>query len=283
LLGLIIGTTALYFLAEAGKSDFTLWSIGKSFLYNSVWIPFLHDFSIQNTGGNGLATGEIFPSNPPAWSLFFEMFASVMFVFLVRMSFKKILAVVVAALMAYTGIGYFGTFFSTPWTIDFGIGWGTTNFIGGFPRVLFGFSLGVMLYRITTHKRLMDKLCKINAKNSYILYSILFLILAFPQSIKGIYPLAILTVGAPSLILVAAKLTCKNKTEEQTAKFLGWISYPVYCLHVPIGRAAWHIGEKFHASNLMIMTGAMVSTLICAALLTKFIEEPARRFLSSKL
>lgn len=283
LLGLILGTIALYFISKTPSSDFTLRTLSASFLLNAAWIPFLHNINVWDLGSNVPTKGEIFPSNTPSWSLFFEMLASASFVILIKLRFKKLLYVSLSALIVWMCIGSLYSFSSGNSGIDFGMGWGTFDFMGGFPRVLYGFSAGIILYRLSLHKRIALKLCRIDIKNSYLLYILLLLVLAFPKDMNGLYQLLILTIVAPSIILIGARLPCQSKAEIRLAEFLGWLSYPIYCLHFPIGRAAWLIGKQTQAPLVMTVWGAIFATLLCAILLTKFVEEPVRDFLSSKL
>jgi peptidoglycan/LPS O-acetylase OafA/YrhL len=94
--------------------------------------------------------GIIFPSNPPAWSLFFEMIAGFAFLFLIKMHFNSLMKIVV---ISPTSVASFGVLFAlcTPHggvsSITINLGMATDVFLGGFPRVLFGFTLGICLHR----------------------------------------------------------------------------------------------------------------------------------------
>src|ERR1700683_2829054 len=66
-LGILIGAPVLFLLERAGAANAPARFIVGSVLYNLLFLPDISNF--QN--------GELFPANPPAWSLFFEMIASV--------------------------------------------------------------------------------------------------------------------------------------------------------------------------------------------------------------
>jgi peptidoglycan/LPS O-acetylase OafA/YrhL len=283
LLGIILGTPVLYFLAQAGESDFSARGIIASFIYNAAGLPSLHGFSSAGLGADEFTKGQLFPSNPPAWSLFFEMVASIAFIVLCKLRVRKLLTIASVSFLAFIAMGFLSAFLSYNWRVDFGIGWTVDNFWGGVPRVLFGFTVGIILYHVSRHKLLAKKLCWIDIRNPYALYFLLILILAFPTGLKGVYPLMILMVLAPITILLGANATCTHAADIRIAEFLGWLSYPVYCLHMPICRAVWLIGEKLHASPADMMYVSVATTLLISILLTRLVEEPVRALLTSRL
>jgi peptidoglycan/LPS O-acetylase OafA/YrhL len=66
------------------------------------------------------------------------------------------------------------------------------------------------------------------------------------------------------------------------ARLLGWISYPVYCLHTPIMRYVMYGGVT--GRNVTATLALAVSTTLLAAIvLTRWYEEPVRAVLSRRL
>jgi peptidoglycan/LPS O-acetylase OafA/YrhL len=63
---------------------------------------------------------------------------------------------------------------------------------------------------------------------------------------------------------------------------LGWISYPVYCLHYPIGRLAKFLGVGTHDPGYLPMGAGIAVTLAAAMALTRWYEEPVRAALSAR-
>ena len=87
---------------------------------------------------------------------------------------------------------------------------------------------------------------------------------------------------APWLVLFESTVRCMSSVEIQTARFLGWLSYPIYLLHYPIGQAVYMFVGTTNASAVGPMLVASATTLLSAIVLTKFVEEPVRDFLSRR-
>ena len=75
--------------------------------------------------------------------MLFEMVASIAFLGLYKRSTIFLSALSVLSLVALIFLG------ETLFHQSLGAGWGRFNFIGGFPRVFYGFCLGMIIYRIT--------------------------------------------------------------------------------------------------------------------------------------
>ena len=90
--------------------------------------------------------GEMFPLNGPSWSLFFEYIGNILYALFVRRLSTKLLTAIVVSL----GIGYtaFAVFDASGYG-NMGVGWtlDSINFLGGMLRMLFPFSMGLLLSR----------------------------------------------------------------------------------------------------------------------------------------
>ena len=82
----------------------------------------------------------LFPLNPPAWSLFFELFVNLVFVIIGRRlsTLSCIGIVAVSAIWLAVAAAQQGS-------LNIGAGWPT--FVDGFPRVLFSIFAGVLVAR----------------------------------------------------------------------------------------------------------------------------------------
>jgi peptidoglycan/LPS O-acetylase OafA/YrhL len=172
----------------------------------------------------------VFPINSPAWSLFFELFVSVVFYFYMthfaHLSFR-IFTALTFSMVAITA--------SVMWHFDqANPGWGIPYFLVAFPRALAEFFLGMWLYYF--HKRVKEQ--------SYLIAG-----LAGTAAIVVMYVnnlsltlIACFTL-APLLILLLAKLEM-SKRAESVCYFLGSISYPLYITHVPIYRIVMELFGK---------------------------------------
>jgi peptidoglycan/LPS O-acetylase OafA/YrhL len=98
----------------------------------------------------------------------------------------------------------------------------------------------------------------------------------------GGYSLLFLLIGSPGLILMGAMAEPKSAAGFRAARMLGWISYPVYCLHYPLGSLVWILGERADISIEWRMVLAVLGTLILSVVLAKYMEEPARKRMSEK-
>jgi peptidoglycan/LPS O-acetylase OafA/YrhL len=276
--GLLIGVGALCLGVSNGAIDYRGKDILVGTLLNAAYLPFL------NTARIGPLVGSIFPADPPAWSLLLEMLASAGFLLLFGLRRTTLLAIALACLGLTVAAGiYFGR---APGGTEIWLnnGWGTKNMLGGLPRVGFGFTFGVLLYRLShavRARRLASALAHAPYA-SFALYAVLFAVLIFPKYARGLYPLAVLTVVAPAIVVASAFLRPRNGPEIKVAWFLGWISYPIYCLHYPILR--WVLFSGVAGPGIpAIAAVSAVATLLAAVALTKWYDEPVRAVLSRRL
>ena len=106
-------------------------------------------FLIPAAPGSGIevrGNGEMYPLNGPAWSLFFEYIGNILYALFLRRLSTKALAVLVALSgvgLATFAIGNFSGYG------HLGVGWSMAdyNLIGGFLRLLFAFSIGLLMSR----------------------------------------------------------------------------------------------------------------------------------------
>ena len=90
--------------------------------------------------------GELYSLNGPTWSLFFEYIGNILYALFIRRLSGKALAVLVAVLgavmgwFAVTDVSGYGMI-GVGWTLD------TVNFLGGLVRMLFPFTLGMLMAR----------------------------------------------------------------------------------------------------------------------------------------
>ena len=142
--------------------------------------------------------GEMFPLNGPSWSLFFEYIGNILYaVFIHRLSTKALTVLVV---LLGTGLAGF-TLFDVSGYDMIGVGWTLdgVNFLGGSLRMLFPFSLGMLLSR---------KFKPFQMKGAFWICSIVLLILfcvpyikvdTAPISLNGLFEAACIILIFPSL------------------------------------------------------------------------------------
>jgi peptidoglycan/LPS O-acetylase OafA/YrhL len=92
-------------------------------------------------------------------------------------------------------------------------------------------------------------------------------IFLFPRSAHGFYSLLALATVAPAIVFVGAQVRLPAGLESNVARFLCWISYPIYCLHYPFVRLVIFIRDITHGSGYLLMAaGAAVSLALAMAL-----------------
>lgn len=285
ILGILLGGFVLYLLTRDGVTDYSNRDVLESIIYNAFFLPYFANKGIQSLGGHGAVFGEVFPANPPAWSLFFELVASFMFVVLIKAERTILKRVIVTSYTIFMlGVALLA-YVEHRRGLDLGQGWGTSNFLLGFPRVLFGFTFGVFLYRFTHDGNWIKahSFCRKYLRSPWPLYLALAGVLAVPTTLHGVYPALILAIVAPSLVFIGACVDCNNIFDATISKFSGWISYPIYCLHFPIGRAVFLLAADGHLSPAQAASVAAVITIAVAVIFTRFYDEPIRAYLSRRL
>ena len=112
-----------------------------SLLCTMLFIP-----AMPGVGYEVRGNGEMFPLNGPCWSLFFEYIGNILYALFIRRLSNKALAVLVVLLgMALASFAVFNVSgygnMGVGWTLD------GVNFLGGTLRMLFPFSLGMLMSR----------------------------------------------------------------------------------------------------------------------------------------
>lgn len=182
----------------------------KSALFNIAMMPSF--VSLYN-----MTTATSFPFNAATWSIFFELVASFLFFYFFGRA-SRITLIVVAALawvvLAIT-IGQIGT-------ID--VGYASDNFFAGFPRVIFSFTVGVLIQRAFARNPWQ---CR-----PWLFYALLAIWLMLVQlrvvfAAPDVFDLLAVTIVLPGLVVVGAGVTLTGRARA-VAIFLGQTSYAVY-------------------------------------------------------
>ena len=231
--GLIIGGGVLYYGSRTGSINYQAGDVLESVFVNALYIPYFNSAHIWRDAG------QIFPADPPAWSLFLEMLASCGFLAIVGLRTKALVWICALLYVTLIAVGlHFAHVNGGSW-IDISNGFDTNNYWGGFPRAAFGFTLGVLLHELILHGVGASRAQAIFERTPYpslVLYAALLAVLLCPRTLKGLYPMAVLALVTPSIVFFGAHVPIRHRFETRLARFLGWISYPIYCLHVPVLR-----------------------------------------------
>lgn len=152
-----------------------------------------------------------FPLNPPAWSLFFEIWGNLAFALLVpRLPTRWLAATVGLALIGYVlGSRAAGT-------VELGVNY--ARLAGGAARFWFGFGLGVLIWRLEAHLP--------HPGWGAVVLAMLFPALPESDLLRFLWIALIMPAGVlAALRLPAPQALCRP---------LGVLSYPLYLLHWPV-------------------------------------------------
>ena len=247
--------------------------------------------------------GEMYPLNGPSWSLFFEYIGNILYALLIRKLSTKWLKCLTAtlgvcfAIFAITNTSGYGSI-GVGWTLD------CTNFFGGLVRMLFPFTLGMLIRRTLFSQTEVHSASDRGAlapkyalvpKHAFILCAVvLFTVFSVPFlgagehfSLNGIYETLCIAVIFPAITILAARSeNAHSSTVGAMAKFLGGLSYPLYIVHYPvmylfykwlIETGHYTLGSCWPAVVIVLATSIALATLCL-----KLYDEPLRKRLAQK-
>ena len=247
--------------------------------------------------------GEMYPLNGPSWSLFFEYIGNILYALFIRkLSNKKL-----AALVGLTGMLWVAfVVFDISGYDMIGIGWtlDTVNFLGGLLRMLFPFSLGMLMARNfnkttrlqdnkTTCRDVTPMASKIITNNIFwIAIIVMFVLFSMPYitktgsiSLNGIYELACIILVFPFIVWFGASGNITGKFSTKVCKLLGDISYPLYIVHYPVMYLfySWLIDNKLYSlgETWQVVLLVMATNIALAYACLKLYDEPIRRWLKT--
>ena len=228
--------------------------------------------------------GEMFPLNGPSWSLFFEYIGNLLYaLFIHRLSTKMLTAFVVLLGVALAGFALF----DVSGYGNIGVGWSldTVNFVGGLLRMLFPFSLGMLLSRNFRPVKVRGAFW-ICAAVLLALFVVPYLEGTEPICWNGLYEAFCIIVVFPLLIILGASGNTTDKVSTGICKFLGDISYPLYITHYPFMYLfyAWLIKNEYFTfgETWQVALCVYVWNIVVAYLCLKLYDEPVRRWLSRR-
>jgi len=228
--------------------------------------------------------GEMFSLNGPSWSLFFEYIGNLLYaLFIHRLSNKALTVLVILlglglswfALSDVVGYGMIGV----GWTLD------GLNFWGGMLRMLFPFTLGMLISR---------NFRPFKVRGAFWICSVILLALFCvpyieghsPVCLNGVFEMVCIVVIFPMLVCLGASGQTTDKRSTRICKFLGDISYPLYAIHYPLMYLfyAWLIENKLYTLGETWPMAALVyfGSIVLAYLCLKLYDEPVRKWLGRK-
>ena len=222
--------------------------------------------------------GDLYPLDVPAWTLFFELGVNFIYVLLWRrLTVPLLMLVVVAggvALVALTlASGH----------LDMGPNWWSVG--GGLARAVFGFFMGVLIYRLMGSPKEAPK------RHSWLALPALIVvpILSFLPDVhiaRPLVELALVCLVGPALAMWGVSM----QPPRATARVIAWsgaISYALYVLHYPLYQVMKRIAGRFPAIYETYAPWSGIAILIVsigvAALAAHVLDKPMRKWLSARL
>jgi len=263
ILGSVLGLIAFLFDPFGGHPE--LYGTGKTiltFVCSLLLIPYP---AMADRGFN------LFSFNAPAWSLFWEYVANIVYAFvLCKISRGFLLLLTILAALALCFVAYrSGNLLG---------GWSGPTFWDGSARISYSFLAGLLVYRYNWI---------IKNKLGFIGVAILlFLALVMPSSAKWNWlsePLVVLfyfplllALGAGAVLTPGLKKLCV---------FSGKISYPLYMTHYGV---IWMYGNYYLSHKpgtgqltIIIITGTILLTALAYVVMIIY-DIPVRKYLSEK-
>ena len=169
-----------------------------------------------------------------------------------------------------------------------GVGWSMIdwNLLGGFLRLMFSFSIGLLMSRVFRPVKIRGAF--------WICSAITAVLLSLPHIgggdrlwLNGLYEAVCTIFIFPVLVWLGASGKTTDKVTSKVCRFLGDISYPVYVVHYPLMYLfyAWLWGGEETIPFIQAWPAAaavIIGSIILAWLCLKFYDEPLRRWLGKK-
>lgn len=278
-MGMIIGAICFYFSDSAMFPlihTVAVWKMLLVMVIGFTLIPVPLSMDIRGWQ-------EMHPLDGPAWSLFFEYIANVLYAIGIRKLPKWALSILVT--VAGVALIHYAV---TSKTGDVIGGWSLTKeqLHIGFIRMLYPFFAGLLLSRISKPG---------NLKNAFLWSSLLLAVfLVMPRVgdgshlwMNGLYDSLSIILVFPLIVYLGASGEMHGRRESKICKFLGDISYPIYITHYPLiymytGWVSNHRGVVFFEA-LPYASLTFIAAIIVGYASLKLYDEPVRAWLKQKL
>ena len=277
IMGSVVGAIFFYLQASGlwpSISSTPVWQVLLLMLIGFTMIPIPPSMDIRGWQ-------EMYPLNGPAWSLFFEYVANILYGILVRKFPNWLLSILVAA--SAVVLLHFAT---TNASGDLIGGWSLApeQLRVGITRVMFPFFAGLLLFRSTRLARL---------PNAFVWCSLIVVIVfAMPRIggsqhlwVNGLYESLSVIIIFPLVIFLGASSELKSKWQQRLCKFLGDISYPIYITHYPLiylytGWVYDTHPPAWKGITIGVMIFGLAIVIAYASLI--FYDQPVRKWLQRK-
>ena len=216
--------------------------------------------------------GETHGINGPAWTLFQEYIANVLYALWGARMTRGVhigLCVLAAAALAWTA-NHFG---------DLGHGWSWKELWVAPVRMACPFLMGLLVYRLNL---------KVTIPQPFAVLSVvlvLVLILPLMGYWNGLFEAACVTFLFPLILVAGAGVTAESGAMGRLCRFIGQLSYPVYIIHYPLIYIFGHWVWSAHPDNTQIVPvalGLYATEIALATVLLYAYDLPVRAWLTRK-
>jgi peptidoglycan/LPS O-acetylase OafA/YrhL len=216
----------------------------------------------------------LFPLNFPFWSLFYEVLWNIVYALVRRWLSTPLLAgtlcisaLGLSAISVYNG------------SIDMGFSWGYRSFVGGSLRSFFGIFLGIFLHRLY-ERRILHRFV---VGGVGVPLMVTTAVLVFPTlggSADLAFELLAVALVFPACVYAGACASINSRASRVFA-VLGFLSYPLYCLHAPASQIVRNFLDPSTTPHSVLVGSsfAVLLAIVCLAV-DRFYERPVRKLLT---
>jgi peptidoglycan/LPS O-acetylase OafA/YrhL len=276
--GMLIGALLFYFGAGPTFSRIAMTSHTRLLAMTAIGMTLLPVTPFLDIRG----WGEMHPLNGPAWSLFYEYVANILYALVVRRFSKGLLALCVfvfgCALVHYLVGGPTGDVIGG-WSLE------PAQVRIGLTRLLYPFFAGLLLSRAVKPG---------HVRHAFLLASLIVIAaLALPrfgdaQSLwkNGLYESLCIVLVFPLVVWLGASGTVSTKAGARICTFLGNLSYPIYITHYAFIYlyTAWVVDHKIALREAWpVMLATYATCVLLAWLCMRFYDMPVRAWLTRRM
>ena len=278
IIGMLIGAALFYFQRAPVfplVSATPVWKMLLVMLVGCTLLPLLPSMDIR--GWN-----EMHPLDGPAWSLFFEYIANLLYALGIRKLSNKALGLLV---LLSAGLLFHLAVLGSRGDVIGGWAFNPRQLHIGFARVFYPFFAGMLLMRLGK---------RIHIKGAFAVCSLLIIaVLAIPRIggrehlwMNGLYEWLAIVVVFPVIVAMGAGDSVTGRFSTRLCKLCGDISYPLYITHYPLiyVYTAWISRDHTDGTAAAAGYGVLVvlTSVAIAYACLKLYDEPVRAWLTRR-
>ena len=265
-IGILIGTPILYLQLGSYSTSYSQRDFAATLATNLLMLPY---FSAKTFVTPEMSIPvQLFPADSPLWSIFFELVGSIGFLWLIRMNPKQLKRFCLISFLFLCGLAFLHGFTRHERLIDTNGGFETENFLLGFPRVFYGFSIGMLIYKWRTSRMVSTVQLNYQPVRALTLYLALAAMLLFPSFLRSTYGIIVLGLIAPGIVWLGSGTDIRDSVTVRLSVWLGQLSFPIYCLHRPVLAAILELHRRWWSLDGFHMPDEWLAVVLTIGLST---------------